>query len=151
MQASSDNLTFWAGTGIPLPHCLLPAYIGKEKQSQYSLIHAGSKDLHFTGLIAEGKGNSQCFCMQLSLERNSLCAQLSLQVLSQSAEQLSVTGVFAPAGFSMLLNGLPLTPAKPGRSRAKLRVYFWAKKNLWVFYCLSVDHFNSQPSASNQV
>lgn len=32
LQASSDNLTFWAGTGILLPHCLPPAYTGKEKK-----------------------------------------------------------------------------------------------------------------------
>lgn len=35
-QDSCDNLTFWAGTGIPLPRCLPPAYTRKGEKTLIS-------------------------------------------------------------------------------------------------------------------
>lgn len=118
-QAPSENLTFWAGTGILLPRCLPPAHIEEEKKKRVNMLCRQNPKTCIS-LVWLQKAKEIRTASARSCHYPGTHFLLGCHLMfTHDPFKSRPTRIFATAGFSRHSHFLPMTPAKHGRPRAK--------------------------------
>lgn len=132
LWASSDNLTFWAGTGILLPHCLPPAYIRKGEKTlvSFNICRKQRLAFHWFDCVRQGE-LSLLLHAAVTREELTFCSA----VTSCSLKSLLKTQRYRNFCPCRILHAFAQTSSDPCQTRqAKSQKHSsLLGKNLWVF------------------